>query len=225
MKNILSLISIILLFACKQNNPKQYTEDIIKIVKVDSSEIRKNLKIKYPNYFTQIKPDSIKIDFKIDSINVNQSAWINNIQLITGTINGNKNGIHLIVKNSQNNLLYRSKGHQDSWRCDPYFFKSKNNNRIIILSEIGDEESWGINIYDYNNKTYKELGSLNIVATNEFDESLNIIPFIKIQELSTDILQFYFAEDIKIYDNELEETYSGAKLKYNYKKNKITKVN
>ena len=92
------------------------------------------------------------------------------------------------------------------------------------MSEIGDEESWGIHIQDYNNETYKELGSLDIVASNEFDESLNIVPFLKIQELSIDSLQFYFDEKIKIYDNDLEATYSGINLKYNYSKNKIDKM-
>ncbi|WP_452219927.1 hypothetical protein [Lacinutrix salivirga] len=225
MKNILCLISIIFFFACKQNNPDLYTEEIIKIEKGDSLNISQISQVKYPILYTQIKADSIKKDFKIDSINVNQSAWINNIQFITGTIDGNKNGIHLIVKNSLNKILYKSKGQQDSWRYNPYFFKSKKSNRMIVVSEIGDEESWGIHIQDYNNENYKELGSLNIVASNEFEESINIVPFIKIQELSSDLLQFYFDESTKIYDNELEEIYSGVNLKYNYSKNKIIKVN
>ena len=221
MKKSIFLLLITLLFNCKQNNSKSNIKEEIVIEKYEGLEANKTT---YPIYYSQIKPDSTKIDFKIDSINVNQSAWINNIQLITGTIDGNKNGIHLIVKNGMNKILYKSEGQQDSWRYNPYFFKAKNSNRIIIVSEIGDEESWGIHIQDYNNETYKELGSLDIVASNEFDESLNIVPFLKIQELSIDSLQFYFDEKIKIYDNDLEATYSGINLKYNYSKNKIDKM-
>lgn len=221
MKNLIIFIIIIFMFSCKKNKTKNNNYSINKTsVKVDAlanNQIKKN----YPFQYIKIQPDSTKIDYKMDSLNISKSIWINNIQIITCTINDNKNGIHLIVKNNIGNILFKSKGQQDSWRYNPNLFKSKEGKKIIIISEIGDEESWGIYIQEYDKGIYKEIGSIDIVALNEYDESLNIIPFIKVKELNDDVLKFYFDEKIKIFDIETEKIFLGKKLIYKYKNGKI----
>jgi len=109
-KKTLCILLITLLFNCKQNNSNSHIKEEIVIEKHEGLEANKKTQTTYPIYYTQIKPDSTKID----SININQSAYINNIQFITGKIDGNKNGTHLIVKNSMNKILYKSEGQQDS---------------------------------------------------------------------------------------------------------------
>jgi len=208
------------MFSCKKNKTNNNNSINKTSVKVDTP-VNNQIKKNYPFQYIKIQPDSTKIDYKMDSLNISKSIWINNIQIITCTINDNKNGIHLIVKNNIGKVLFQSKGQQDSWRYNPNLFKSKESKKIIVISEIGDEESWGIYIQKYDKGIYKEIGSIDIVALNEYDESLNIIPFIKVKELNNDVLKFYFDKKIRIFDNETEKTFLGKNLNYKYKNGKI----
>jgi len=229
MKNISLLILIFVFLGCKKNvkenlvsvNPETNQRDSIN--KKDNA-IPKKHQVSYPINYIKIEPDSIKTDFKKDSINVNQSLWYDNIQLITGTIDNNKNGIHLIVLNSEGKILYKSKGQLDSWRYKPTLFKSNQNKRVIVINEIGAEESWGVDIQEYNNNVYREIGLLDIVALNEYEESLNVTPFIKVQGLKDSVLQFSFDQNSKIFDSESESTIQGNKLLYRFQNNKLRRV-
>lgn len=230
MRTIYLLILLILFSSACKKNTQEYlaSENLateIDTISVQKETQKKQIQISYPINFIKIQPDSIKTDYKKDSIKVNQSLWHHDIQLITGTIDNNKNGFHLIVKNDKEKILFKSEGQLDSWRYDPTLFKSEQSKRIIIISEIGAEESWGIKIHEYNNQVYKEIGALNIVALNEYEESLNVVPFMKIQELKNSTLQFSFDKKSKIFDSNLESTIQGNKLLYIYEKNKLKRVN
>lgn len=185
--------------------------------------IPEKIEISYPIEYIQVQPDSIKEDYKKDSIYINESLWYNDLQIITGIIDNNEEGIHLVVINSKDEVLYTSSGQLDSWRYKPTLYKSKDSERIIIISEIGDEESWGVYIQEYNNEKYQEIGFLDIVALNEYGESLNVTPYIVVKEISDEILEFSFDEKIKIYESESESEISGEKLSYRYHNKKLQK--
>ncbi|WP_027392894.1 hypothetical protein [Aquimarina latercula] len=232
MKTIFPLVILILsISSCKESNKKYLTSENIETVETNAdtistqkTEVKEQSEISHPIDFVKIQPDSIKTNYKKDSIQVNQSLWYNNIQLITGTIENNKNGFHLIVKDSKGKILYKSEGQIDSWRYNPTLFKSEQSKRIIIVNEIGAEESWGIYIHEYNNNVYREIGGLDIVALNEYQESLNVVPFIKIHEIKDSVLQFSFDQKSKIFDLEAESTIDGNKLLYQYKNNTLKRI-
>ncbi|WP_128755295.1 hypothetical protein [Aquimarina sediminis] len=228
MKILLSIVLIVMILGCK-NNSLKVIADKKKVPKSDlilkKEKENNNIKVQtFPVDFRRIEPDSVKKDFRTDSLEVNEAVWINNTQLITGTIDGNNNGIHLIVKNKNNELIYMSKGQYDSWRYDLNLFKTENSNKIILINEIGAEESWGVEVHEYSNGIYKEIGVMDIVAMNEYEESLSVVPFVKIKELENQILEFSFNKDVKIYDNQKEKSISGEKVKYRFENEKLDRV-
>ncbi|WP_103867169.1 hypothetical protein [Aquimarina sp. I32.4] len=226
MRVLLYFLVFILCFSCKKNASKaEITKKVSIVEKNDLSQpVKKDDAIKeYPIEYVKIKPDSIKNDFRIDSIGVDQSIWIDSVQFIVGTIDDNKNGIHLLVLNKENKLLYRSKGQQDSWYYRLNFFTSKETDKIITVNETGAEESWGVDIYEYSGGIYKVLGSLDVMALNEYGESLSIIQYIKIKEIKNNSIEVSFKDDVKVYEDEAEKTTLGKDLKYRYEDKKLIK--
>ncbi|WP_299223465.1 hypothetical protein [uncultured Aquimarina sp.] len=217
------ILSFLAICACGKNYKPQLQNDTY----VASSNIENNeLTIKkeqtqekeYPIKYELIQPRSISNSKGNDSIEVENIISIYNIQLITGLLKERpKEGIHLFVINDNDNVMYTSKGQQDSWRLQLSVYKANNTNHFIVLGEIGAEESWGTYLYWYNGKTFTEIDFLDYVALNSYEEYESIIPFIILEEEKKKLL-VKFKEDIFLFDNKSKQKVKGNQVILSYNK-------
>ena len=133
-------------------------------------------------------------------------------------------GLHLVIKDEYGNDLYISKGQADSWRFDVKLYKTKQcESPVLVLGEIGDEQSWGVNAYLIANKSVEEIGFLNVYALNEYGESESIIPFIEAY-LEKDTIKFLFDKEVKIYQESSKKSFQGDDIQYIYANNELLRV-
>ncbi|TPN85422.1 hypothetical protein [Aquimarina algicola] len=151
-----------------------------------------------------------------DSLIVEKVVQINTLTLITGISKIHNDGVRLYAVDQEYNLLYQSKGQEDSWRLNLNFYKSKKGKNIVILAEVGAEESWGAYVYLYDGEKFKELDFLDFVALNSYKESQSIIPFLEITEKRNTSIQLSSTSKAIFLNNVTQKEVNAKDLIFTY---------
>ena len=210
MKQLIFLTVFICFISCNKTKSTQketqQNSELIQQIDKDTIAKQANQK-KYPVEYFRIMPDSI-VKKGVDEI-----LYTSNISLIINQKqeNSEEEGLYLEVK-KKNKIIFESAGQYDSWRFRLCFLKNNSNNNILVVGEIGDEESWGAYIYIYNDTMFKEIGFMDVTSINEHKVSTDITPFIEIKEIEQDNFIFTFKDNITIYDNEVEKYFSSKEI-------------
>jgi hypothetical protein len=131
-------------------------------------------------------------------------------------------GIRLLVIDSDNKMIFRSKGSADSYSLTPTFYMLDNKSPIFILAEIGDEGgSWGNVVFMIQNNRVKSIGNINLAVPKKEDDLTtsvsNIGEFTRIIKKGKEF-QFDFDVDTVYFDplGANEKAYDGRKIHYLY---------
>lgn len=227
MKKIALCFIILAFLSCKKS------EETHKIVKQTptSEKIEDTITIEEQEYVKFI-PDSISgvavKGFKIDS-----SYKIGNSKIVVGiyeSIDGEMTypdtekdwGDRLLVLNDKNQITYKSKGVGETYLYEPYFYKNKSNNKIIIVCQRAYEYFFGGDAFLLENDKIKYIGDIDVEG--KFDED-KLVDILKIKE-TKDKITFTFDSDSIILEPGSKDIYvknNNIRYEYNNKSFKFIK--
>ncbi|MDP1624015.1 MAG: hypothetical protein Q8M08_16950 [Bacteroidales bacterium] len=189
-------------------------------------------------YFDIVKTKEFKLEYKILDLDIIHSFSFENLILVVGHSNdGNEEnvGLRLFILNDSSDILFKSKGQQDSYYFEPQIFQSRaDSSRLIILSEIGAEYSWGAQIFLIDKNKINHLGYLDVGIIEKpspdekinFNEPSRIIKYISITAQNDEIkFSFKHGETLAINPGgENERRIKSDKIYFIYKNNKILEI-
>jgi hypothetical protein len=112
-------------------------------------------------------------------------------------------GRRLLVLNDKNEIVFMSKGAQDSRSFYPVFFKSDDYSPIFLLIEVGDEGgSWGNLVFTISGNNIKDIGSIDLAIPHKQDFELTFYDISEYTEISKfdNMYRFDFKADTIAFD-------------------------
>ncbi|MEZ4778743.1 MAG: hypothetical protein R2786_05100 [Flavobacteriaceae bacterium] len=103
-------------------------------------------------------------------------------------------GDRLLLLGQNNTLWYQSSGVGDVYLYEPHFYKTTNNNKVIIICQLAFEYPFGGEVFFLENDSIKYIGRLDIEGTEE-------------DNFLTDIVEI---------------TEKGSRMEFTFKSNKLT---
>ena len=111
--------------------------------------------------------------------------------------------IHLVKDGDRHIIDFVSRGIGESGLYRPTFFEGLD--RVVVVCEMGEEYSWGLDVFLLESDTLKRLGNINLAAKiNNDEQQESVVPFLRIEE-GNDNLVFRFLKKKKLFDIEIED--------------------
>lgn len=109
--------------------------------------------------------------------------------------------VKIFVFHENGNLIYKSDGQADSMIFDLKFYRSKHNPNIhLIFGHMGNEYSWGNEVFSFANGEIKHLGLIDIATNDPMEEVYwDIAPYTRIYEYGKK-LRFEFTKDTIVFN-------------------------
>ncbi len=91
-------------------------------------------------------------------------------------------------------ILFESKPVGDPYQYEPFFYRNSENNKVIIICQLGDEENYGGEAFLLQNRTIEFIGKIEVESPYETEYNTNLIEIIRVSELEN-TLYFNFESD------------------------------
>ncbi|MGG5207862.1 hypothetical protein ACQWU4_02860 [Chryseobacterium sp. MIQD13] len=224
MKKIIPVLALFTLFYCKEESQKENKKSARKeISEAPETAVVKDI------VFTEFKPESIS-GLKINGFDIEHAFSVEGNHIVTGNykpIDGkmtlpdteNDWGNRLLMLNSKNEIIYKSKGIGDAYLYEPYFYKNNQNGNIIIVCQQAFEYFFGGDTFLLEKGKIKHIGNLDIEPKNEEKKLTDIL---KIKESDKKIIFTFDTdslvlkpgnEDMIIRNNNVKYVYDHQSLK------------
>ena len=178
--------------------------------------------------FPIIEGDQLDIDslFVQVGYQLNEERWI----LIGRSMKDDPKGLKMLLINPKENfkLLYQSRGAYESMTLHPQFFKPVNpNDPWVILCALGQNESWGQELFFMKGDSIQEASYLDVALKEEADSSFyekgyvlkDISPYTRITKNGNEF-RFSFEADSLLYfgdiENKIDPVLDGHQLAFIY---------
>lgn len=225
MKKIIIYFIILAFLSCKKS---EETNEIVKPTPT-SEKIEDTITIEEQEY-VKFQPDSIS-DVAIKGFQIDSSYKIGNSKIVVGiyeSIDGEISypdtekdwGDRLLLLNDKNLITYKSKGVGETYLYEPYFYKNKSNNKIIIVCQRAYEYFFGGDAFLLENDKIKYIGDIDVEG--KFDET-KLVDILKIKETmnkitftfdSDSILLEPGSKDIYVKNNNIRYEYNNKSFKF-----------
>lgn len=128
-------------------------------------------------------------------------------------------GDRLLLLNTKNEIIFTSLASGDLYLYQPYFFKSNQSSKIIVVCQMGFEYYCGGDVFIIENGQMSAAGYLNIEG---IDEDKPLVDILDIHE-SDDKLTFTFRADSLIIDpgGETEHIMNASGIRYEYERGEL----
>lgn len=214
------LISTILIASCK-NEPATELVDLNENIKKDSLVNLNDEKV-----FIKYTPDSIS-KVKINNVTIDYSYKINKNKIIIGnyeTIDGNLNpldseqdfGDRLFFLNENNEIIFKGKGMGDVFLYEPHFYRNNENNKIVIVCQLGYEYFFGGDVFLLENGVINHLGVIDIESTNM---ETKLIEILKIKEIGNKIIFTFNSDYLLLKPGSEDIVVKNNNIRYEYNQN------
>jgi hypothetical protein len=214
------LISTILIASCK-NEPATELVDLNENIKKDSLVNLNDEKV-----FIKFNPDSIS-KVKINNVTIDYSYKINKNKIIIGnyeTIDENLNpldseqdfGDRLFFLNENNEIIFKGKGMGDVFLYEPHFYRNNENNKIVIVCQLGYEYFFGGDVFLLENGVINHLGVIDIESTNM---ETKLIEILKIKEIGNKIIFTFNSDSLLLKPGSEDIVVKNNNIRYEYNQN------
>lgn len=130
-------------------------------------------------------------------------------------------GDRLLLLDSKNEIVQRTKGMADVYLYKPYFFKKENSDQILILCELAFEYFFGADTFIYEKGTLLNIGHIDIEPFSRLQER-RLLDVLKIKE-TKGLIEFSFQADTISYSpGSHDEILPNKNYKYIYKNGQLS---
>jgi len=128
-------------------------------------------------------------------------------------------GDRLLLLNSKNEIVYKSRGVGDIYLFEPHFYKSNSSNKIIIICQLAYEYAFGGEAFIFEKGKIERIGRLDIEG---YGEEKYLTEIVKIYE-KDNRLEFTFKSDSLVLEpSSVDIVIKNDNVKYIYKANRLT---
>lgn len=195
---IIYILLFLILISC--NNTSNKVEEKLEnpIVSVESEQ-KDDKHFENINYL-EFNPNTLS-DFKLVGYDIEKAYKLGSKIIVTGydkKTNPDANedwGDQLLLLNTKNEILFKSKGVGDVYLFEPHFYKNETNDKIIIVCQLAYEYFFGGEAFLYENGQVEYIGNIDIEGKYE---QTNLIDILQLNERNNEIF-FTFNSDSITY--------------------------
>lgn len=150
--------------------------------------------------FKLIEIKEKKTELNIPNLDIIHLHEYEDLKFVVGRNTDNSNveniGLRLFILGNSNEIIFKSSGQQDSYYFEPHIFQSSiDEDRLIIIGEIGAEYSWGAQTFLFEKNNVIELGSMDVGIIEKpvekddiyFETPSRIIKYLEIESQNNEI--------------------------------------
>lgn len=220
---IIYILLFLILISC--NNTSNKVEEKLEnpIVSVESEQ--KDDKHPENINYLEFNPNTLS-DFKLVGYDIEKAYKLGSKIIVTGydkKTNPDANedwGDQLLLLNTKNEILFKSKGVGDVYLFEPHFYKNETNDKIIIVCQLAYEYFFGGEAFLYENGQVEYIGNIDIEGKYE---QTNLIDILQLNERNNEIFFTFNSDSITYKPSNDAVILKNTTIRYEYK-NKILKL-
>lgn len=220
---IIYILLFLILISC--NNTSNKVEEKLEnpIVSVESEQ--KDDKHPENINYLESNPNTLS-DFKLVGYDIEKAYKLGSKIIVTGydkKTNPDANedwGDQLLLLNTKNEILFKSKGVGDVYLFEPHFYKNETNDKIIIVCQLAYEYFFGGEAFLYENGQVEYIGNIDIEGKYE---QTNLIDILQLNERNNEIFFTFNSDSITYKPSNDAVILKNTTIRYEYK-NKILKL-
>lgn len=238
MKKAILVSLAFILAVCACNNKKVSSIDTPQETNTVSDHIPECTGVYIPDGDSTLlhvfQPDTLIMDFDYPAFDLFSSYKINGLKLLIGYYKASDKGEfspydsetdyghRLLCFNSENELIFTSKGAMDTYSFIPHFYRSNDKEQIVVLFQEGTEYYWGADAYLFNGNSVQNIGYLDIepYSSDEYNP-VTITSVTKIRK-TNDSFEFTFDADTLLISPGGRDMELVSDAKYIYTAGKLT---
>ena len=175
--------------------------------------------------YLEFNPNTLS-NFKLVGYDIEKAYKLGSKIIVTG-YDKKKNpdanedwGDQLLLLNTKNEILFKSKGVGDVYLFEPHFYKNETNDKIIIVCQLAYEYFFGGEAFLYENGQVEYIGNIDIEGKYE---QTNLIDILQLNERNNEIFFTFNSDSITYKPSNDAVILKNTTIRYEYK-NKILKL-
>ncbi len=198
----ITLVAALLLVGCSEGVPKEEGSSTEPVATTDAEAFAP---ITFPQVDDNLKHDTLLIQVTFD---MGDGSFLIVASHYEETFDGLRLYHYRPKADSSAEMLHVSAPAYDSWTMFPTFFRDPHNDKaFILLTNLGERESWGQKVFRLDHAGFHPLGFLDVAAIDPQGEAgtdrlISAAKSARVEPEGNGLLFRFNAESVRLFDDQ-----------------------